>query len=1413
MTGGQEGALPMEQVDAEPAGPAEGACLPLPPLDLGALGDVPVLGVVPAFLPADPQGWYPDGVVPPITGVPADGPALRPRFASRPLAGGAAAPLQPVVDTLVDEVGAETDRRRLAGRLHALATLLAEGEGSEAAITEALRAAVADDPDHFLARAALDAALVAAGEAVERVVLFDRADASPADLHRAGHLAQAAGNIDWALDIWWTASERHPKSLEPLLASYLHHVQSADPQAAATLAEMLYQATEDAGFWGVLSADRISRARGHWPDEQVKADILATLARAGATPAIQAVGEQHAFATRDAELLKTVLAARIAVVEGEGDAIELAILRTRLGWLLDQLGDDEGARAAYELALADGVAPDHARRRSLALARRHGGHTLVHQLQARRAEEAPSPAERAAALVELAAAAFALDRGAEGRTALARAVELDRTYRPALAALGRAAIELDDVSGQVQLFAAELSALEARARDTGDTTLIPRIVDRAVRLARLQQRGRDPAQALDACRRAMAAAPGDGSAFLAAADILTRLEQWPAVAALRARRATHPGVEPAEAAEQLALAADVFRTRLDDPPAAARLLAQALRLAPSAPYILRRAAEVFATTGQRRAWAEVEARQPGATHQARAGRLFEHGDADEQAAALQAFVATDAATPLAIDGLVRACVRAADIEPLALLQPEHLAETPLLRLAVVEALLAAGRATEALALLPPGAIPAGETPMRRASLELRGAAAAQAGQWETLAEVLRSLADLSRGQPRAELLVDAGDVLAVRAGDVAGAVAAFRAALEADPGSAEAQEALARWQIPDAVTDGDDGAVATARAARRAGDWARHDAVLAAAAEREIRPGEATGLRRAAGRADAAAIPAHRSDLQVRAIVGAETPAARAAVLAQCAAQPGADEAALLQRLIAACLEAGQLADAREAAERLLTLKPGSLPASLALCRIAALTGDPAVGHAGLATLVGASRDPVHRQAAGQALAAVEADPVQRARGLVHRGQVAEARAILQTLPDDAPPVAVLLAETCEAEGDLGGAIAARERAFAGLSGAAAAEQAFALAGLASRAGGDAGIAAAWLHRAVAADPGHARATEALLASRAEVPVELVQDAVERVCRVIEGRLAAGVLEPADLAELARLHTRRGDAVAASVAQQAALYVGAEVGLVDDVPVGLPRLQPADWQGLRHPAEASPSAQMLAALALPLAAALAGPRPAALAGAERWQAQVVALFERLAVGRPAIALAADARWGGTLAPDAVVLAPAREAPIDDPARYLLGTVAAGFEAGRLLLRQHDPARLAAALAALRQALAPDASLAELAATLPPDRAARLAASAFALDETQRQALTQADAADFEVTALAALDIPFDATGRRAGLLACGELAVALDVVLGRGGGSPRARREALAASPEALSLLAWAVSADHLALRARRGEA
>ncbi|MEZ4470132.1 MAG: hypothetical protein R3F60_04860 [bacterium] len=300
------------------------------------------------------------------------------------------------------------------------------------------------------------------------------------------------------------------------------------------------------------------------------------------------------------------------------------------------------------------------------------------------------------------------------------------------------------------------------------------------------------------------------------------------------------------------------------------------------------------------------------------------------------------------------------------------------------------------------------------------------------------------------------------------------------------------------------------------------------------------------------------------------------------------------------------------------------------------------------------------------------------------------------------------------------------------------------------------------------------------------------------------------MLEPADLAELARLHTRRGDAVAAHFARQAARYVGADVDYAESTVTDLPRLEPGDWQGgLRSAGERTPTAELLSALALPLAAAFAGPRPGPLAGAERWQREVGDLFERLAVGRPAIGLAPDARWGGILAPDAVVLAPAREAPVDDPARYLLGGVAAGFQAGRLLVRQHEPARLAAGLAVLRQALADTPALAGLAESLPADRRARLGATAYGLDDDQRRLLVEADVEAFEVLAVAGLAQAFDATARRAGLLACGELPVALDAVLGRGGGSPRARREALAASPEAMALLAWAVGPDHRALRAR----
>ena len=109
--------------------------------------------------------------------------------------------------------------------------------------------------------------------------------------------------------------------------------------------------------------------------------------------------------------------------------------------------------------------------------------------------------------------------------------------------------------------------------------------------------------------------------------------------------------------------------------------------------------------------------------------------------------------------------------------------------------------------------------------------------------------------------------------------------------------------------------------------------------------------------------------------------------------------------------------------------------------------------------------------------------------------------------------------------------------------------------------------------------------------------------------------------------------------------------------------------------------------------------------------------------------------------------------------------------------------------------------------------LPVERRARLVAAAAGLEPADRAALAEAPEAVFAPGAVASLVEAFQATGRRAGLLACGDLTAALDVVLGRGGGSPRARRQALAAHPPALALLAWALSADHRVLLGRKGAA
>jgi hypothetical protein len=1438
----------------------EGTCLPLPELDLSGLGDWPVLGVVPAFVPADPVAWYADGVVPAPRVLADDLPALRARFARAPVLVGAAAALQPVVDTLTDEVGAAWDRDRLARRLFALATLLrteqaAEAEPDELAL-EALRCAVADEPSHLLARFALEAMLAQVpGAAVERVTLLEQGP-SVADAHRAGHVARTqVGDTPWALDLWWNAAERHPDRLETLLASYLVHLESGDEQAAASLAELLFQAAPGKRFWGVLAADRTSRARPYWPIEQLRADLVATITRSGVSPAVLAVGEELAFSTRDHALARQLLEGRIA--EPGVEPAELAVLWARLGWLLEEAGEEEPAREACEKAISIGNAPGYARRRALALARRQGSHALIHRLQSVRADDERLPAgERAAALVERAAADFALERAAEGRLALARAVELDRTCRPALAALGRAALDLDDTPGQLQLFAAELAALEAQ----GDQPT--RIADRAVRLALLRLRaervtrgtsdgerlgeaqseprilraervtrgtsdgerlgeaqseprttrtGRELASALDACRRALAAVPGDRDAFLTGADVLARLGQWPALAALYARRAGQLGVELEEAVEYLTLAADIFRARLGDAGSAARLLAQALRLLPQHTPTLERAAEVFALTGQRRAWAEVEARLGDPTRAVRAGRLLEFGDAAEAEVAVAAF-AQGGWSPAAIEGSVRAAVRSGNVDALAQVPGEALT-LPLVRLTVAEALLAGGRAQAALALLPEGAIAPANPAFYKGFLDLRAVAAAWTGQWSILASTLVAQASLVRGAPRAELLVRAGEVRALRDGDVAGAVELFRQALAADGESTQARQALARWEA--ASVSGGEGPLVVAAAARRAGDWTRHDATLQAAAQSESRPTEAEGLRRAQGLGSLDA-PPHRSDLFATALAQVEDATERARLLgARVEVAAGAERPELLRRRIMACLAAGDLKGCEDAARRLLALEPHSLPAGLALARVAALTQQVGVAREGLEALATAVRAPANQSAVAAARAQVVTDPVSQARERLVAGQLDAARSLIADLPASVE-VLRLQAEIDEAAGDFEAALAARTRAFEALEGVEAAALALQIVeSLQAEVPGSSeearaertALAALWLRRAVALDP--RGASEAVAAQ-----IGLGSDALEQVSHSIEARLMSGVLVPEALAELARLHHRRGDAVGAELARRAAEYVGADLEPMDAFALEYAQLQPSDWEAhVQVAAEAHPTAELLARVADPVAAALAGPPLPGLSGAERWQGEVCALFERLAVPRPRIGLAPDARWGGRLVPGPLVLVPAREAPLDEAARFYLGTLAAGFGRGRLLVLGANPAVVAGALAALRRGVTQEKHLISLEEALPVERRARLVAAAAGLEPADRAALAEAPEAVFAPGAVASLVEAFQATGRRAGLLACGDLTAALDVVLGRGGGSPRARRQALAAHPPALALLAWALSADHRVLLGRKGAA
>ncbi|MGK0360068.1 MAG: tetratricopeptide (TPR) repeat protein, partial [Bradymonadia bacterium] len=1049
----------------EPTPP--GSLLPASPIDpdaITALG-VPLLGEVPPAVPIDPAARYPDGRVPVDLSLPASLPPLRPRFRGRPTLEGAGVVRQPVLDTLIDDTTATTDRVRMAERLYAIGSLLPV---QSVAAREAFIVAAANDPSHLLNDWSTQRALTQMGDAQALVQWLDRADADADRLHAAGHAARhLAGDADWALDLWWNALSADPQALAPLLASYLEALGTGKVEAAGAFAEMLFKAAQGK-LLGVLGLDRSLRGQGQLTADELRTEIHAALIDSNGSPAAVAAAEEVGGRTDDDGLVADALAARLNALEAEAEAsdvrAEIGVLATRLGWLRERAGDLDGALVAYARAVDHDDAATFARRRALALGRRRDNLPLVYRLLGDLADRADLPeAVRAAALVERAEVAFQVERPAEARADLARAVAQDPTYVPALAALGRVSLTLEDLPGRIRLYEVELAALQRAMADAPESAarLTPRYVERATRLAQLHLLdGRDHKAALAACRVALDAAPGDRSAFLTAARVFTHLEQWAALAALNVARAGH--TDGPEAAECLAVAADLRARQLNDATGAAKLLARALDLAPTHPYVLRRAAEIFALTGHRAAWAEVERRlgEQDPVRLARAGRLFEHGP-DSQGDAVEAFCAALAAAvaPIdSLDGLTRVAARTGDVTALsAAVAQAQVAHAPRVALAMAETLIAAGGAEAALPLLRRLRDAGHPAPV------LEVVAAERAGAWPVVVEGLRAQAALVDGAARAALLTRAGQVLALRLGDRGEAIGAFVEALENDPTSALAQSALTRWR-PAPIGSTGEGPIDEARAARAAGDWRAHDAALLTAASDASMRAEAMALRTASGAVNAT-IAATRDDLFERFWASdAGEPERLAALHARAQAAEPAGAARWWRRLMRTALAASDHALARTAAERLRALTPNSLPAALALARIGEKTGDGALEHAALESLVDGVRSAQFKEAVAARRSAVASDPVGRARSLVHRGAWDDAYHAIAPVLGPAASVDAwrLAAQIHSARNERVGALRAHEALFKRLSGALAADAALAVAGLHAD-GGSPGLAADWV--------------------------------------------------------------------------------------------------------------------------------------------------------------------------------------------------------------------------------------------------------------------------------------------------------------------------------------------------------------
>jgi tetratricopeptide (TPR) repeat protein len=964
---------------------------PAPPPDRLALDRMgaPLLAVVPAFAPFAVEGGFPPGSLGLRELSHPAGPAIVPDLAL-PDPFDLDAPAHRLLATLQAEVLACDDRRRLALLLHAFGRVAADFASAPELAPAAFRGAIANDPSLAIARWAVLEDLDDAGDAEGLVVRLARtvagATPDPDALYRAGHVAAARlQDPARALGLWQRAAESGASAPGPQLARYGVLLSQLDWEGAdSALAGLAGQVGPVLGT--LVALDRLRLADElNLPDAAQRVLIRAAQERMPGTPAVQAALERFAATFGDMELLLSGLRGHFDAVSTDfqrGLLSESAAKRAvgeifyKAAWALERLGRRVDALREYQNALQSLPNDPYLLHRAGELARRLG-----------RADEHRAHLERVAALArDPAEAANALyQMGLIAQTVLAdetlaardfeRALATLPTFTPALAALGRQAIRQGRHVDVRQRFEAEIAQLEEALGGEQAvevrTRTIRGLVTRYYRVARvLESQLADPETALFYHKRALGLAPSFLPAFLAIERAYEQSGRWRELVALYRGLLERAGPEALDPAFALARAADVLRTRLGDDLNAARAYARVLALRPDDVRTLERSAEVFGRLGNRAALVEVELRRAAvaphrrqqARHLLRAAQM-QSFDGDPLLAAAEALPMFRAAwdaepgSPGAFDGLLRSAAvlgRAAEIGHVAARLADCPPLEPVLLAQAADALLSAGRAEDAVAVIDAWQQDRRDqdavTPLRVLVLE-------RSQSWRALVDALEDLVGTTAdARRRASLLTRIGELQEFRLREPDLALDAYRRALALDPAAVGARDGTLRLEVQpheSLLSVGTRSMVSGLAAARDAAlrgnvlQMAGHVERLARHALDERAAFAVSRISQGAAADDAlirrsfeeAPERLDRFEAWMARLSGPDRLTERVDALRRRLPfeHPG-EQPALLASLLSACERCGDEAGVRETAEKLLALDPASLVAALALRRLARRT-------------------------------------------------------------------------------------------------------------------------------------------------------------------------------------------------------------------------------------------------------------------------------------------------------------------------------------------------------------------------------------------------------------------------------------------------------------------------------------------